>query len=72
MIDLVFQNSTDDCNFNKSLFEKITAETIRHLELENNDIGVSINLVEEDKIKELNKKYRNKDKVTDVLSFPMQ
>src|SRR3989338_9260125 len=35
-------------------------------------VGVSVNLVDEAKIQELNLKYRNKDKVTDVLSFPME
>ncbi len=34
-----------------------------------NDCNVSIALVGEKKIKEINKKYRKKEKVTDVLSF---
>ncbi len=34
-----------------------------------NDCNVSIALVDEKKIKEINKKYRKKEKVTDVLSF---
>jgi len=33
------------------------------------DFEVSVYLCGEDEIRELNKKYRNKDKVTDVLSF---
>ena len=34
------------------------------------DTEVSVTLVDNERIKELNKEYRNKDSVTDVLSFP--
>lgn len=32
---------------------------------------ISISIVNEDKIRKLNKEYRNNDSVTDVLSFPL-
>jgi len=35
------------------------------------DAEISIVFVEPEKIRELNKRYRGQDKVTDVLSFPM-
>ncbi len=35
------------------------------------DISVEINIVDNATIKEINKEYRNIDKATDVLSFPM-
>ncbi len=41
------------------------------LEQLNGEYEVNITFVDNEKIKELNKKYRNIDKVTDVLSFPM-
>ena len=34
-------------------------------------VAVSLHLINTKKMKELNKKYRNKDKTTDVLSFPI-
>lgn len=34
------------------------------------EVNLSINFVSEEKIKQLNKDFRNVDKVTDVLSFP--
>ncbi|MBO5375146.1 MAG: rRNA maturation RNase YbeY [Clostridia bacterium] len=34
------------------------------------DVEVSVSFVDNDKIKELNKEYRGKNSVTDVLSFP--
>lgn len=33
-------------------------------------VNVSINFIDEEEIKSLNKKFRNVDRVTDVLSFP--
>ena len=71
MLDVVFQNTTDDKSFRKDLFEKIIKVGITELGLDTKNIDISINLVGEEKIRELNKKYRNKDQVTDVLSFPM-
>ena len=34
-------------------------------------MGFSLHSVDDEKIHELNKQYRNMDKSTDVLSFPM-
>ena len=36
-----------------------------------NDCEVSVSLVDNDEIRRLNRSYRNKDKSTDVLSFPL-
>jgi ssRNA-specific RNase YbeY (16S rRNA maturation enzyme) len=70
-LDLVFLNSTADSKFTKKFFEDILLACIKELKLGNKKIGISVNLVGESKIKELNKRYRNKNKITDVLSFPM-
>lgn len=40
--------------------------------IKNKKVEVSLNLVGKAKIKELNKKYRNTNEVTDVLSFPLE
>ena len=71
MIDLVFNNSQDE-SFKTDFFNKILETSVGILGISDRNIEVSINIVNEDKIRELNKQYRNKDKVTDVLSFPMQ
>lgn len=34
------------------------------------DTEISLSFVDNDRIRELNKEYRNKDSITDVLSFP--
>ncbi len=70
-MDLVFQNLTSDKRYKSNFFEKILVTGVRELKLGDRKIELSVNLVGESKIKELNKKYRRKNKVTDVLSFPM-
>lgn len=70
MIDLTFNNSTNDSNFNESFFTKIIEVGVNAMKITSN-ISLSINLVEEKKIQKLNKKYRNINKITDILSFPM-
>lgn len=70
-MNLIFRNSTAVKVYNFKFFEKILVTVIKELKLGKKNIGLSVNLVGETKIKELNKRYRNKDRVTDVLSFPM-
>src|SRR3989344_4230605 len=52
-------------------FKKILEMATRELKLKGK-LSVSVNLVGEKRIQELNKKYRNKNKPTDVMSFPIQ
>lgn len=70
MIDLVFQNLTSDKGYNVFFFKNILETAAQELKIKGR-MGVSVNLVGEAKIKELNKKYRNKNKLTDVISFPI-
>ena len=41
-------------------------------ELNNDNYEISLSFVSEEEIKDLNRDYRNKDSVTDVLSFPLE
>lgn len=52
-------------------FEKST-EVILEMENIREDVEVSVSFVNEDEIKKLNRDYRDKDKITDVLSFPTE
>ena len=70
MIDFVFRNTTDDKTFTKKFFQHILKIGAQKLDI-NKKIEISLNLVSEDKMRELNRLYRNKDKATDVLSFPL-
>lgn len=71
MLDLVFKNYTSSKAPSKKFFKEILDAGIRELNIKDKNVEVSISLVGEIKIKELNKKYRNKNEVTDVLSFPL-
>ena len=70
-LDLVYQNFTSDKSFKGEFFKKILTVGVGELGLKGKGIEISLSLVDQSKIRELNKKYRKKDKATDVLSFPM-
>lgn len=72
MLDLVFKNHTPKRAPGENFFRKVLDIGIRELKIKDKNVEVSLNLVSEAKIKELNKKYRDKDQVTDVLSFPLE
>lgn len=71
MLDLVFQNFTTDKSFQKDFFESVIKEILKALQQKDKKVEVSVNLVGEGRIRELNRKHRQKNKVTDVLSFPL-
>ncbi len=70
-MEIVFQNSTSDKKYSSRFFEKVLNSVVKTTGLRNKNIQVSVSLVEGRKIRSLNNKYRHKDRVTDVLSFPM-
>ncbi len=71
MLDFVFRNHTSQKAPSGKFFANILSTGIKELKIKDKKIEVGLNLVGEAKIKELNKKYRGKNKVTDVLSFPL-
>ena len=72
MIDLVLKNNTSRKSPGNKFFRNILDTGIKELKIKDKNIEVSLNLVGEVKMRELNKKYRGKNKVTDVLSFPLE
>ena len=54
----------------KMLIRHTILETLDYEGMEN-DTEVSVTFVDDEGIRELNKKFRNMDKPTDVLSFPL-
>ncbi|MDP3954598.1 MAG: rRNA maturation RNase YbeY [bacterium] len=76
MLDLVLNNLTTDKNYNEAFFGAILKQAIQLVveplnKLKDKNAGISVNLVGAGRIKALNKKYRGKNRVTDVLSFPL-
>ena len=62
-INIIFENNSD-LELNLDLIKQIASSLI--------DKDIEVLVVSNEDIKILNKKYRNKDKETDVLSFPYE
>ncbi len=68
--EIEFRNIEENVEYNK-LIHYVLEECFKTENLQNLNIYMSIILTNSEEIRELNKKYRNIDKETDVLSFPM-
>ncbi|MFW5736390.1 MAG: rRNA maturation RNase YbeY [Halanaerobium sp.] len=72
MINAEFNNQQDEIDIDQEMLELLKKVIITAAELEGYSGGeVSIAFVSNQQIKELNSKYRDKDQITDVLSFPI-
>lgn len=71
---ILIDNRDLDFEIPKEILKDFENATEIILEMENiiEDVEVSISFVNEEEIKELNRDYRENDKVTDVLSFPTE
>lgn len=72
MISINYSNETKE-NLEDTyieIIERAIDGTVKVMEM-NKDYEVSVSLVDGKSIKKLNKEYRGVDKVTDVLSFPL-
>ena len=68
--EIEFRNIEENVEYNK-LIHYVLEECFKTENLLNLNVYMSIILTNSEEIRELNKKYRNIDKETDVLSFPM-
>lgn len=71
MLDIAFNNFTTDKKYGAGFFKEIIQKALGKLGFKEKSVELSINLVGEGRIKALNKKYRGKNRATDVLSFPL-
>ena len=53
-------------------FMKIAEAVFKYIDMEENNYEISLLITDDETIHLLNKEYRQKDKPTDVLSFPME
>lgn len=72
MVELIYENETDK-QIETAQLEEIKAVCEKVMELEgcNFDAEISFTVTDNEGIREINREYRNIDKATDVLSFPM-
>lgn len=66
---LLFSNETD-FEINSELFERVINEALIYEGFSDN-VEVSLTIVDNSEIKQLNQKFRNINRETDVLSFPL-
>ena len=68
-MDVLFENNTNE-EINYKLIEKVISEALRY-EGVNDNTEVSVTMVDNEEIRKINNKFRNIDRATDVLSFPL-
>jgi probable rRNA maturation factor len=71
-MNFLLDNEQSEYTVSTELEQLVEAVVVKTLEMEEFDpnVEVSVTFVSAQRIKELNKEYRSKDSVTDVLSFP--
>lgn len=68
-MNVLLENNTNE-NINRNLIEAVIKETLEYENIKN-DCEISVTIVDNEEIHRLNKKFRNIDRPTDVLSFPL-
>ena len=68
-MDVLFENNTNE-EINYKLIEKVISEALRY-EGVNDNTEVSVTIVDNEESRKINNKFRNIDRATDVLSFPL-
>ena len=73
MTELLIENNQEKVEIDSETQETINKACEKTLEYENCsfDAQISVTIVDNEEIQRINKEFRNKDAVTDVLSFPM-
>ena len=61
----------EENNEYEEIVKRVVTQCFKEEKLENSKLYISITLTTPEHIHEINKQYRNVDKETDVLSFPM-
>lgn len=68
VIKLSFQNYTNK-KIGESLFQKMLSKAVSACKIGGNSGVITLTFIRDGEIKKINKKYRGKNKATDVLSF---
>ena len=73
-LDLVFRNETkapEGASYPEAFFRSWIERTLQLAPSHSEVVEVSVTLLDPGQMQDLNKRYRNKDAPTDVLSFPL-
>ena len=70
MFEIIYQDIKENKEFEDTI-KKVLEQCFKEEKLENSKLYITITLTNSENIRKINKEYRNIDKATDVLSFPM-
>ena len=70
MFEIIYKEIEQKETYEKTI-EKVLKQCFKEEKLEKTNLCITITLTNSEIIKEINREYRNIDKATDVLSFPM-
>lgn len=70
MYEIMYQDVEEKKEY-EEIAKKVLTQCFKEENLENSKLYITITLTTPKNIQEINKEYRNIDKATDVLSFPM-
>lgn len=70
MYEIIYQDIEEKKEY-KEIIKKVISKCFKEENLEKSKLSITITLTTPEQIKQINKTYRNIDKATDVLSFPM-
>ena len=70
MYEIIYQDIKENQEY-EEVIKKVLTKCFNEEKLENSKLYITITLTTPERIRQINKQYRNIDKATDVLSFPM-
>lgn len=70
MFEIIYQDIEENKEYEETI-KKVLKQCFKEEKLENSKLYITITLTNSENIRKINKEYRNIDKATDVLSFPM-
>lgn len=70
MFEVLYKDIEENKSYEK-LIEKVLTKCFEEEHLENSKLCITVTLTNPENIRKINKEYRNIDRATDVLSFPM-
>lgn len=70
MYEIIYQDIEEKKEY-EEVIKKVLTTCFKEEKIEDSNLYITITLTTPEQIRKINKKYRNIDKATDVLSFPM-
>ena len=70
MFEIIYKDIEENQEY-EEIVKKVLSECYKEENMQDSELIITVTLTTPNNIQDINKKYRNIDKATDVLSFPM-